>query len=94
MPTDDMRNIEIMFHDGIIGPKASLLAISALTTGNLNSKLQKGAKPYSIRNVLPSTVDYVFPPLSPEQQREQANRSLLAFMLQSPGGEKHLQAAK
>lgn len=88
-----MRNIEIMFHDGIIGPRAGLLALSALTTGNLNSKLQKGAKPYSIKDVLPSAVDYIYPPLSPEEQREQANRSLLAFLAQSPGAEKHLEVA-
>lgn len=89
-----MRNIEIMFHDGIIGPKAGLLALSALTTGNLNSKLKQGAKTYSIKDILPSTVDYIFPPLSAEQQREQVNRNLIAFLAQSPGADKHLGAGK
>jgi len=80
-----------MFHDGIIGPKASLLAISALTTGNLNSKLRQGSKTYSIKDILPSTVDYIFPPLTKEEQQEHLNKNLLSFLLQRPGAEQHFE---
>jgi hypothetical protein len=80
-----MRNIEIMLSDGAIGNKAILLALSTLTTGNLNSKLKQGQTPFTIRTVLPSTHEYIIPPLTDEEQAAQTNRSLLTFMATAPG---------
>ncbi len=80
-----MRNIEVLLNDGFLGVKALGLALSALTTGNLNSKLNKGATPYKMVDVLPSLKDYIFPPLTEEEQKQQASRSLLAFMSMAPG---------
>lgn len=85
-----MRNIEIMFSDGMLGPKAVLLALSSLTTGNLNSKLKQGSSPYRIEHVLPSTHDYIHPPLTQEEQQRLVNKQLLAFMSQAPGADKAL----
>lgn len=85
-----MRNVEILINDGFIGNKAVLLALSALTTGNLNSKLKQNVQPYTIKEVLPSTHDYIIVPLSEEEAKTQANEQLLAFLVQSPGGLKHL----
>ena len=65
-----MRAIEIMFADGMIGNKAVLLALSSLTTGNLNAKIQKTAKPFRMEDILPSTHDYIVPPLTEEQDRK------------------------
>jgi hypothetical protein len=80
-----MRNVEIMLSDGAIGNKAILLALSTLTTGNLNSKLKKSSTAFTIKSVLPSTFEYIIPPLSAEEEGAQVNRQLLAFMAQSPG---------
>lgn len=90
IPVDDLRNIEIMLVDGMIGNKAVLLALSSLTTGNLNSKMQKTAKPFRMQDVLPSTHDYIVPPLSEEQQREQTNQQMLMFVAMKPGSEAFL----
>jgi hypothetical protein len=90
IPVDDLRNIEIMLSDGMIGNKAVLLALSSLTTGNLNSKMQKTAKPFRMKDILPSAHDYIVPPLSEEQQREQTNKQLLAFVAMKPGSEAFL----
>jgi len=79
-----MQNIEIMFSDGIIGNKAILLALSTLTTGNLNAKLKQGVQPFTMNHVLPSTHEYIIPPLSDEEQREQTNAALKAFMASAP----------
>lgn len=79
-----MQNIEIMFSDGIIGNKAVLLALSTLTTGNLNAKLKQGVPPFLMSQVLPSTHEYIIPPLTEEQQAEQVNNSLKAFMASAP----------
>jgi hypothetical protein len=79
-----------MLSDGMIGNKAVLLALSSLTTGNLNSKMQKTAKPFRMKDILPSAYDYIVPPLSEEQQREQTNKQLLAFVAMKPGSEAFL----
>lgn len=79
-----MQNIEIMLSDGILGNKGILLALSTLTTGNLNSKLKKEAKPFTIKQVLPSTYEYIIPPLTPEEQAAETNKSLMAFMATAP----------
>ena len=79
-----------MLSDGMLGNKALLLALSSLTTGNLNSKMQKTAKPFQMKDVLPSTHDYIVPPLSDEQQREQTNQQMLMFVAMKPGSEAFL----
>lgn len=79
-----MRNIEIMLNDGMLGNKASLIALSSLTTGNLNSKLKKEAKPYRMEDILPSVYDYIVPPLTDEEKEMEANNKLLAFARMSP----------
>jgi hypothetical protein len=84
---DDMQAIEIMYADGMIGNKAVLLALSSLTTGNLNAKIQKTARPFRMEDILPSTHDYIVPPLTEEQKRDQVNRNLLAFIASRPGAE-------
>lgn len=85
-----MRNIEIMLSDGMIGNKAVLLALSSLTTGNLNSKIQKTTRPFTMKDVLPSTHDYIVPPLTKEQQQDQASKQLMAFLATRPGSEAYL----
>lgn len=74
-----------MLSDGMIGNKAVALALSALTTGNLNSKLRKGATPFTIKSVLPSLHEYLIPPLTPEEEALQASKALLSFMAMAPG---------
>jgi hypothetical protein len=86
-----MRAIEIMFADGMLGNKAVLLALSSLTTGNLNSKIQKTARPFTMKDILPTVHEYIVPPLTPEQQREQANKQLLAFLQSRPGAEAYME---
>lgn len=87
-----MRSIEIMLSDGMIGNKAVLLALSSLTTGNLNAKIQKTAKPFRMEDILPSTHDYIVPPLTEEQKREQVNNQLVAFIAMKPGSEGFIKA--
>jgi hypothetical protein len=79
-----------MLSDGMIGQKAILLALSSLTTGNLNSKIQKNTRPFTMKDVLPSTHEYIIPPLTKEQQQEQVSKQLLAFLSTRPGSEDYL----
>lgn len=83
-----MRNIEIMLNDGMLGQKSVLLALSCLTTGNLNSKLKKEAVPYKITDVLPMVHEYIIPPLTDEEKMQQVTQNLAAFMKAAPGAQK------
>lgn len=88
--SEDFRNIEIMLSDGFIGNKAIALALSSLTTGNLNSKIKANAKPFTMKDVLPSLYDYIVPPVPEEHKAEVVNNQLLTFMLSRPDSEKFL----
>jgi len=85
-----MRNIEIMLSDGMIGNKAILVALSSLTTGNLNSKIAKTAAPFQMKDVLPSTHEYIVPPLSEEEKKEEVSKRLMSFLKTRPGAEDFL----
>jgi hypothetical protein len=86
-----MRNIEIMLHDGMIGQKSVLLALSSLTTGNLNSKLKETATPYKMENVLPLVHDYIIPPLTDEEKKAQLNANLASYVSMHPNAPKAVQ---
>ena len=77
-----------MLNDGMLGQKSLLIALSCLTTGNLNSKLKKEADPYKMADVLPMAHEYIVPPLTEEEKREQVSRNLAAFMKSAPGAPK------
>jgi hypothetical protein len=79
-----MRNIEIMLHDGMIGQKSVLLALSSLTTGNLNSKLKDTATPYKMETVLPLVHDYIVPPPTEEEMKSQVNANLTSYIAMHP----------
>lgn len=85
-----MRNIEIMLYDGMIGQKSVLLALSALTTGNLNSKLKPNAEPYKMETILPLTHDYISPPLTKEQLQSKVNENLSSYIAMHPNAPKKL----
>lgn len=85
-----MRNIEIMLHDGMIGQKSVLLALSALTTGNLNSKLKPTAVPYKMETVLPLVHDYISPPPTEEEMQSQVNANLSSYIAMHPNAPKKL----
>lgn len=73
-----------MLNDGMIGPKSVLLGISALTTGQLNSKLKQGATPYKMADILPMAHDYIIPPLTEEEKAEQVRINLLSYVKMHP----------
>lgn len=85
-----MRNIEIMLHDGMIGEKSILIALSALTTGNLNSKLKKEAKAYKMEDILPTSFDYIVPPPTEEEKKQAAQNALLSYIQSKPSAPKRI----
>ena len=47
--------------------------------------LPKGKTPFKLKDIIPQIYDYLYPPLTKEQQQEQVSKNLLAFAMMHPG---------
>jgi hypothetical protein len=74
-----------MYHSGLIGNIGLLEVLGTLTAGQFNKMLPKGKAAYKLKDIIPNAYDFIYPPLSEQDKKEQVNQSLLAFALMSPG---------
>lgn len=89
-----MANIQTMYADGLIGNYGVLTQIATLTNGVFNYMRAANSRPYKLANILGNAYDYIYPPLSKEQQKAAVNDSLLAFMQQADGFDKTMFGVK
>ena len=80
-----------MYHSGLIGNIGLLEVLGTLTAGQFNKMLPKGKSPYKLKDIIPYAYDFIYPPLSEQDKKQQVNQSLLAFALMSPGAPSILQ---
>ena len=80
-----MLQIQTMYADGLIGNRAIIELLANLTNGVFNYMRSEKSPPYKLANIMGSAYDYIFPPLTEEQQKAQVNDQLLTFMSQAPG---------
>ena len=83
-----LANIQTMYADGLLGNYGILTQIASLTNGVFNYMRPASSPPYKLANILGSAYDYIYPPLTQEQQKAAVNDSLLAFMSQANGFDK------
>ena len=89
-----MANIQTMYADGLIGNYGVLTQIATLTNVVFNYMRAANSRPYKLANILGNAYDYIYPPLSKEQQKAAVNDSLLAFMQQANGFDKTMFGVK
>ena len=89
-----MANIQTMYADGLVGNYGILTQIASLTNGVFNYMRPANSPPYKLANILGSAYDYIYPPLTEEQQKAAVNDSLLAFMQQANGFDKTMFGVK
>jgi len=77
-------DICIMFNDGLIGNLGIIQVLGILTAGQFNKVLPSGKPPFKLENIIPQVYEYLYPPLTDEQKKEQVNKSLLAFAMMNP----------
>ncbi len=82
---ETFSDIAVMYHAGIIGNLGLLEVLGTLTAGQFNKMLPKGKAPYKLKDIISNAYDFIYPPLSEQDKKEQVNQSLLAFALMSPG---------
>jgi hypothetical protein len=83
-----LANIQTMYADGLIGNYGILTQLATLTNGVFNYMRTANSPPYKLANILGSAYDYIYPPLTAEQQKAAVNDGLLAFMSQANGFDK------
>lgn len=83
-----LANIQTMYADGLIGNYGILTQLATLTNGVFNYMRTANSPPYKLANILGNAYDYIYPPLTAEQQKAAVNDGLLAFMSQANGFDK------
>jgi hypothetical protein len=86
-------DICIMYYDGLIGNMGIIETLGVLTAGEFNATLPKDSKPFKLRDIIPQVHDYLYPPPTEEQKREQANKNLIAFTKMQPGAPSKLKGS-
>ena len=79
-----------MYADGIIGNFGLLQILGSHTAGYFNSLLPKGKQPYKLQDIIPNQYEYLYPPLTEQDKKELANKSLLNFVKTKPNAPKEL----
>jgi hypothetical protein len=80
-----MANIQTMYADGMIGNYGLLTQMATLTNGVFNYMRPPNTPLYKLANILGNAYDYIYPPLTEEQQKAAVNDSLIGFMSQAQG---------
>lgn len=80
-----MADIQTMYADGMVGNHNMIYLLGTLVTGVFNYLRAEAAAPFSLAKVLGPAHDYIYPPLTEEQKKQQANEQLLTFMTMAPG---------
>lgn len=89
-----MTNIQTMYADGLIGNYGLLTQIATLTNGVFNYMRSANTPAYKLANILGSAYDYIYPPLTEEQQKAAVNDSLIGFVTQAQGFNKTMFGVK
>ena len=64
-----------MFVDGVIGNLGVLNVLGTLTAGQFNKMLPSGKAPYTLQKIIPKAHDYIYPPLTEQEQKNQVSDS-------------------
>ena len=81
---ETFSDIAVMFHAGLIGNLGILEVLGTLTAGQFNKMLPKGKAPFKLQDIIPNTYDYLYPPKTEQEKKDEASQNLLAFALMSP----------
>jgi hypothetical protein len=85
LDVETMKDIQTMYADGMVGNHNIIHLLGSLATGIFNYLRSDSAAPFSLAKILGPANDYIYPPMSEEQKKAQANEQLLAFMTMAPG---------
>jgi hypothetical protein len=64
-----------------------LEVLGGLTAGIYNYLREKNSQQYKLKDIIPKAYDYIYRPLTPEEEQDKTQQTLKAFMAaQAPKG--------
>jgi len=82
------NDICVLYHDGLIGNTGIIETLGNLTAGVYNYLRSANAPAYKLKDIIPTIYDYIYPPVSDDNKRQDVNNKLIAFALLNPGAPK------
>jgi hypothetical protein len=82
---ETFTRLQTMYADGMLGNRGILNALGALTAGVFNYIRPQNAPAYKLENIIGRAHDYLFPPLSGNEKKQQVNNALINYMKRQPG---------
>ena len=82
---ETLTRIQTMYADGLLGNRGILNALGALTAGVFNYIRPPNAPAYKLDSIIGRAHDYLFPPLSDSEKRQQVNNALMSYVKRQPG---------
>lgn len=84
---ETFNDICVMYADGLIGNQGILEVLGGLSAGIYNYIRASNTPPYKLQDTIPRAYQYIYPPLSAEQQHEKTQQTLKSFMqMRAPKG--------
>lgn len=69
-----------MYSDGVIGNHGVIEVLGGLTAGIYNYFRTKETKPFKLKDIIPKAYDYIYRPLTPEEEQNKTQDTLKMFM--------------
>lgn len=79
-----------MYADGLIGNKGLLEVLGCLTGAVYNYMRSDNQMAFKLKDIIPKSYDYIYPPLSAEEKAKQVSESLKQFMKIAPNAPQSL----
>lgn len=90
MGEDDYHLVMVALNDGLFGNKNLLNTMGSLTAGVFNYIRSANSQAYKLKDIIGSSYDYIYKPLTEEQKEADKNEKLLTFMLMMPNANEKL----
>lgn len=78
---ETFHDICLMYSDGLIGNYGVLEVLGSLTAGVYNYMRSSNTPAYKLKDVIPKAYDYIYRPLSADEQQDKTQATLKGFVL-------------
>jgi len=79
---ETFRQICVMYSDGVIGNNKIIETLGNLTAGVYNYMRSTSSQAYSLRNIIDTAYEYIYPP---QDTTQSVNERLLTYVSQAKG---------
>jgi hypothetical protein len=70
-----------MYSDGLIGNQGMMELLGSLTTAVYNYMRGSNTQAYKLKDVIPKAYDYIYRPLSEDEEQDKTQATLKGFIL-------------